>query len=136
LPRQARPVRRELNVRGDRDADDVWDRYVRPSRWPEWSPQISSVEYPFDLLRAGTSGVVHAVAGVRVPFTVLAVDETDRARRSWTWRARVLGVALEFEHVVEPGPRGSVTRLVVTGPAPVVLGYLPVAGLALRRLVA
>ena len=128
-------MRRELTVEGGRDAPNVWDRYVRPARWPEWSPQISSVEYAFARLRHGTSGVVHGVGGVRVPFTVTGVDEADPAHRSWSWQARVLGVGLAFEHVVEPASPGTLTRLVVTGPAPVVLGYLPVAWLALRRLV-
>jgi hypothetical protein len=38
-------LRRRLSVEGPRDADDVWDRYLRPDRWPEWSPQIRSVDY-------------------------------------------------------------------------------------------
>jgi hypothetical protein len=134
--RQAWRVRRELTVEGGADADDVWDRYVRPARWPEWSPQIRSVEYGSERLVAGTAGVVHGVGGLRVPFTVTGVDEADRAHRSWTWRARVMGVELAFEHVVEPAPSGAATRLIVTGPPPVVLGYLPVAWVALRRLVA
>ena len=128
-------MRRELTIEGGRAPDDVWDRYVRPARWPEWSPQISSVEYASERLLGGTAGVVHAVCGVRVPFTVLAVDEADPADSSWTWQARVMGIELAFEHVVEPAPAGTVTRLIVTGPAPLVLGYLPVAWLALRRLV-
>src|SRR5689334_8110702 len=33
-------VRRGVVVDGPRAADDVWDRYVRPRRWPEWAPQI------------------------------------------------------------------------------------------------
>lgn len=128
-------MRRELTVEGGRDPDDAWDRYVRPSRWPEWSPQIRRVEYAGERLAGGTAGVVHAIGGLRVPFTVMGVDERDPAHRSWTWRARVVGIDLAFEHVVEPAPAGTVTRLVVTGPPPVVLGYLPVAWMALRRLV-
>src|SRR3954469_21688425 len=91
---QADGMRRELTVEGGRDPDEVWDRYVRPARWPEWSPQISSVEYAFERLRGGTSGVVRAIGGVGVPFTVTGVDEGDPSQRSWTWQARVLGAVL------------------------------------------
>lgn len=129
-------MRRELTVRGRRDPGDVWDGYVRPARWPEWSPQIRSVDYARERLAPATTGVVRGVGGVLVPFEVLAVSESDVRSRSWTWRARVLGVALEFTHVVEPDAAGTVTRLLVTGPLPLVLPYLPVARLALHRLVA
>jgi hypothetical protein len=73
-----------------------------------------------------------------VPFQVLAVDDTDPARRAWRWRASALGVHVELEHVVEPAPPGtggSVTRLTMWGPAPVVVLYLPLAWVALYRLV-
>jgi hypothetical protein len=75
---------------------------------------------------------------VPLPFEVLAVDESDPARRLWRWRAGALGVHVELEHVVEPVlsvPGGSRTVLIVSGPAPVVVPYLPLAWLALRRLV-
>ncbi len=129
-------VRRVLTVSGGRSPDDVWDRYVRPSRWAEWSPQISTVDYGHERLQAGTAGVVNGVGGLRVPFTILAVDEADPARRSWVWRAGVMGVELEFEHVVESSPSGGATTvLVVQGPLPGVLPYLPLAWVALTRLV-
>ncbi|GAA3340587.1 hypothetical protein GCM10020358_28780 [Amorphoplanes nipponensis] len=68
-------LRREITVEGPRATEDVWDRYVRPRRWPEWSPQIRSVDYPGDLLSPGTSGVVHGPAGLPVPFQIIGVDD-------------------------------------------------------------
>ena len=86
----------------------------------------------------GTNGVVRGPLGVPLPFEVLDVDESDPARRTWRWRAGALGVHVELEHVVEPDasrPGGSRTVLVLSGPAPVVVPYLPLAWLALHRLV-
>jgi hypothetical protein len=131
-------VHREITARGPQSPDEVWDRYVRPARWPQWSPQIRGVDYAHEFLIPGASGRVRAPLGVPLPFRVLAVDDADPARRSWRWRAGALGVHLELEHVVEPapgGPGGTVTRLVMTGPAPLVLPYVPLAWVALRRLV-
>ena len=72
---------------------------------------------------------------MRVRFRVLAVDP---AARVWTWQASAGPVVLRLHHGVAPDPAGSGrtrTTLRVTGPAPVVLAYAPVARLALRRLV-
>lgn len=125
---------RTLTVCGPRAADDVWDRYVRPQRWPEWSPQIRSVSYPEATLRALTSGVVGGPAGLRVGFRVLDVDATGPVR-SWSWSASAAGVRLHLRHTVEAVPDGTRTGLTLRGFAPAVLLYLPVARLALRRLV-
>ncbi len=131
-------VRREIVVRGPQPPDEVWDRYVRPERWSQWSPQIVGVDYGPRRLVPGTKGVVRGPLRVPVPFEVLAVDESDPSRRVWRWRAGALSLLVELEHVVEPAPaprNGTVTRLVLAGPAPVVVPYLPLAWLALYRLV-
>ncbi|WP_433304056.1 SRPBCC family protein [Actinoplanes sp. CA-030573] len=127
-------VDRVLTVCGPRAADDVWDRYVRPRRWPEWSPQIRAVSYPAATLHARTSGVVVGPAGVRVGFRVLEIDATGPVR-SWSWSASVAGVRLYLRHTVEAVPGGTRTGLMLRGFAPAVLLYLPLARLALRRLV-
>lgn len=92
------------------------------------------------MIRAGSTGVVHAVhpaIGLKIPFEVTDFDESAM---DWAWNARLpLGVNLHLRHLVESAPGrngGSRTRLWVTGPAPIALGYLPVAQLALRALVA
>ncbi|HEX2903660.1 MAG TPA: SRPBCC family protein [Jatrophihabitans sp.] len=121
-------MRRHLVVRGSAPVQLMWDRYVRPVHWPEWSPQIRRVDYAAQSLRPGTRGVVHGPAGVRVPFAITAVDPMGR---SWRWTVQLGPVRVRLAHLVTDGG----TELVVEGPAPIVLAYLPVAHLALTRLV-
>jgi hypothetical protein len=131
----ARPaVCRSVVVCGPRAADDVWDCYVRPQRWPQWSPQIRSVDYPAEMISPHSSGVVHGPAGLRAEFQVLAVDATGPVR-SWSWSVSAAGLRLNLRHTVEAVAAGTRTGLTVQGFAPAVLGYLPIARLALRRLV-
>ncbi|GAA3452687.1 SRPBCC family protein [Dactylosporangium matsuzakiense] len=123
-----------LVVDGPCGADEVWDRYARPSRWAEWAPQIRGVTYQGEVIAPGAAGVVHGPVGVRVPFRIVAVDADGPVRR-WAWEVRVLTMTLWLEHVVEARGTGVRTRLSVAGPAPVVAMYRPVAWAALRRLV-
>ncbi|GAA2591392.1 hypothetical protein GCM10010435_82660 [Winogradskya consettensis] len=127
-------IRRDVVASGPLPADEVWDRYVRPRRWPEWSPQIRSVDYPADRLSPRTAGVVHGPFGLRVAFRILDVDELG-PERSWSWSVSAIGVPLILRHTVMAIPAGTRTGLTVEGFAPVVLGYLPVARSALHRLV-
>ena len=127
-------MRRLLSVEGACRPDEVWDRYVRPERWHEWSPQIQGVETADATLRAGTTGIVHGPAGLRVRFTVSEV-EGDPPVRSWSWRATALGVPLRLHHTVEPAGSGTRTTLSIEGAAPTVTLYAPIARLALERLV-
>ena len=122
-----------IHQTGRADAATVRERYLHPRLWPTWAPQIVSVDCADESIRAGSTGVVHAVLGVRVPFEVTAVDP---AAMRWSWVARLpLGIKLHLTHTVDAVAFGTTTGLGVTGPAPIVLGYLPVAGLALRKLV-
>jgi uncharacterized protein YndB with AHSA1/START domain len=126
-------VRRTLAVTGAAPPDLVWAGYLQPARWPGWSPQIRAVDYPHAELAAGTAGVVRGPCALAVPFEILDVDPENR---SWTWRVHPPAVgALTLAHGVESAGRGTRTTLDITGPALVVLAYLPVATLALRRLV-
>lgn len=127
-------ARRVVVLEGPRAADDVWDRYVRPGRWPEWAPQIRSVDYPAEVIGPGGAGVVHGPLGLRAGFRVLDVDAHGPVR-SWSWAVSAAGLRLVLRHTVEAAGDGTRTGLTVSGPAPVVLGYLPVARWALRRLV-
>ena len=127
-------MRRQIHVEGPRPADDVWDRYVRPRRWPEWSPQIRSVDYAGERLAPATSGVVHGPAGLPVRFEIVDVDEAGPVRH-WSWVASAAGVRLALGHTVEPTAAGTRTGLTIEGFAPAVLLYLPAARWALLRLV-
>lgn len=126
-----------VSVSGPCPPDEAWDRYVRPRRWREWSPQVRGVQYAGDRLAPGTGGVVRGPAGLPVRFRILSVDAADLACRSWSWSVRAAGVTLRLDHRVEPraAGAGSTTTLAVHGPGPVVEAYLPLAWVALRRLV-
>ncbi len=121
---------------GDAAAALAWERYVRPALWSTWSPQIAGVECADAVIRTGSTGTVLAAPralGLRIPFEVVEVDP-DAMR--WTWIATLpIGVRLRLEHTVTAVGTGSRTGIRVSGPAPIVLGYVPLAVLALRRLV-
>ncbi len=125
---------RRVDVCGPCPADEVWDRYLRPGRWPEWSPQIRSVDYAADVISPHTTGVVHGPAGMRVAFEIVEVSDSGPIR-TWSWAVSAAGTRLHLRHDVEATPTGSRTLLTVRGVAPAVILYLPVARLALRRLV-
>ncbi|MER5946526.1 SRPBCC family protein [Streptomyces sp. NPDC001904] len=125
-------MRLTLSEQGGADADTVWRRYAQPARWPAWAPQIRSVETEPEL-RAGIRGRVRPVAGPAVRFVVTAVDQEAR---TWSWRVQAGPIRLRLDHAVERcGRSGAATRLTLTGFAPVVLAYAPLARRALRRLV-
>jgi hypothetical protein len=127
-------TRAEISAEGPRPADDVWDRYLRPRRWPEWSPQIRSVDYPAEFLTPATDGVVHGPAGLPVRFHVTGVDGAGPVR-GWSWTATTAGIRLTLRHSVEATATGTRTGLTIDGVAPAVLLYLPMARWALHRLV-
>jgi Polyketide cyclase / dehydrase and lipid transport len=127
-------LRVSMAVRGPRPADDVWDRYVRPQRWPQWAPQIRSVVYPAEMLSTQTGGVVRGPGGLPVRFRILDVVATGPVR-SWSWSVWAAGVQLHLRHTVEATTTGTRTGLTVQGFAPAVLLYLPMARWALHRLV-
>ena len=121
-----------VEASGAADPETVWYRYVHPARWHEWSPQISSVDYPAPTIAAGGRGTVHGPFGVGVAFEILRVDHD---KRCWAWRVTVAGITLVLGHDVFAQASGSSTTLDITGPAPVVIGYAPIARIALGRLV-
>ena len=122
-----------LHATGPVDPDEAWSRYLLPARWSEWSPQIRRVEATADQIAPGVAGRVHGPLGVAVSFVVDAVDEVDR---EWTWTVDVGPTSMTLVHWVRPGPGGGTTTgLRASGPAPLVVGYVPLAQLALQRLV-
>lgn len=126
-------MRRVVGASGRLDPDAAWERYAVPAAWSSWSPQIRRVEASGARIVEGMAGVVHGPIGLLVSFEVLRVDER---RRWWSWRVHAGPVVLRLEHEVLARPDGgSDTTLDVDGPALVVLAYLPVATVALRRLV-
>jgi Polyketide cyclase / dehydrase and lipid transport len=121
-----------LRASGDAPVELAWERYARPELWSQWSPQISRVDIEADRIGVGLRGTVHGRLGLRVGFLITAVDEP--ARR-WAWRVYLGPLALTLRHRVDAEPNGSSTSLTVSGLAPVVVGYAPLARLALANLV-
>ena len=122
-----------LHATGPEPTAEVWERYAVPASWPKWAPQITGVELPVARLTAGVRGRVRGPLGVRLPFVVETVDE---AARRWSWTVSAGPVRLHLLHWVTEGPDGgSTTGLRVSGPAPLVVGYVPLAQLAIGRLV-
>lgn len=125
-------MRSSITVTGDADPEAAWSRYEHLALWPTWSPQISEVIAATPTLTAGLTGLVVGPLGVRVPFEVLDVDAEAM---QWRWHVQYGPVGATLEHTVRPAPGGCATGLVIEGPALVVLGYRPLAQLALHRLV-
>jgi len=95
-----------VSAAGSLTPQAVWDRYVHPARWSQWSPQIRRVDCADETLRPGSRG-----------------------------RVLLLGVLLHLEHGVQDDKIGVRTWLRIRGPAWVVLAYAPVAQWSLTRLV-
>lgn len=89
--------------------ESIWCRWVNLSAWPEWDRSLESagLDGPF---QPGTRGRLLLQDGVRLDFTLLAVDKGD------TGMGFVLGVALtgarlRLDHRLEPSPHGTrITR--------------------------
>lgn len=114
----------------------AWERYADPDLWSTWAKQIRSVETDQDVplrIHSGLSGTVHTLVGINVRFTVADVDEGSR---SWSWTVNPPPFTMHLMHTVRPRQTGSRAGLVIYGPGPLILAYLPVARSALRGLVA
>jgi hypothetical protein len=122
-----------ISARGNATPHEAWARYYDTRHWPQWSPQIHSVhtdDGPF--IRAGLTGKVRSILGPAVRFRIDAVDEPAG---TWSWTVRFGPLTMRLVHGVEPDAAGCSTWLRTTGPSPVLVGYLPLARLALGKLV-
>lgn len=129
-------MRMTTHVDGLAPVELVWERYAVPDLWSTWAPQIRSVDVDHQgptRIHAGLTGTVHALFGVDIPFTI---NDVDAAARRWEWTVRPPLFTMHLIHTVERHATRTRTGLVVEGPTPVVLTYVPIARLALRRLVA
>ena len=122
-----------INSVGSAPADEAWDRYAQIARWSDWAPQITGVDASADRIAADVIGTVHGPLGVSARFKIDMVDED--ARR-WSWTVRRWPLTVRLQHGVRPMGRGSTTWLTIDAPIAVALGYVPLAKLALRNLVA
>ena len=129
-----------VSVAGPLAPDLVWERYAQPRLWHTWAPQIRRVDVGVERLAGGETGRVHGPLGLAVDFRVVTWNDEERV---WSWAVQpqlplARGPALtrmRLTHGVVPEGSGSRTWLRATGFAPLVATYLPVARLALYRLV-
>ncbi|MET0190659.1 MAG: SRPBCC family protein [Pseudonocardia sediminis] len=125
-------MRVTLHARGPQPADEVWERYAVPARWPVWAPYILGVDASDDRIVTGTTGKVRGPLGIAVAFTVTAVDEDAG---TWSWDVTLGPLAMTLDHGVAPDATGTRTWLTVDGPAAALVGYLPLARVSLEMLV-
>jgi hypothetical protein len=125
-------MRATITASGGADPAVAWARYENLELWSTWSPQIQEVIAATHRLSPGLNGLVVGPLGVRVPFEVLAVDPEAM---EWSWHVRLGPVHARLDHVVRHAPGGCTTEVVIDAPAFAVVGYRPLAALALRRLV-
>lgn len=129
-----------VSATGPASEATVWARYVQPQLWPSWAPHIHAVDYPHALLAPDTRGQLLGPAGVRLDFSIDAVDELSRFW-SWTVSRRLPTSTVGFraqvrmDHGVERGAAGSRAWVRMHLLAPVALLYAPIARVALTRLV-
>lgn len=126
-----------LQAHGVAPVTVAWERYADPTLWSTWAPQIQRVETTMGRLATGGTGTVRAGLfpwpTIGVPFRILEVDEPAR---EWAWQAKLGPLSMRLEHGVTAHLRGSSTWLRVHGPRAVILGYAPLARVAIGRLVA
>lgn len=124
-----------VEASGTAHPDTVWRRFVDPSQWSSWAPQIRDVTTESAELRVGGTGRVHGPGPVAVDYEVVEVEAGPRV---WSWEVAAGPARVRMRHVVLPTAEGGSRALLqVHGPAAVpAQAYRPVAGAALRRLVA
>ena len=126
-----------LQAHGAAPGTVAWERYADPTLWSTWAPQIQRVETTMDRLATGGTGTVRAGLfswpTIGVSFRILEVDEPAM---EWAWQAKLGPLSMRLEHGVTAHLRGSSTWLRVHGPRAVIVGYAPLARVAIGRLVA
>ncbi|AZI59470.1 SRPBCC family protein [Nakamurella antarctica] len=128
-------MRLTITARGTASSAVVWERYAQPALWPEWSPLIQSVQCSHRRLQTGSTGTVRGPANIGIDFVIVNFDETNL---SWVWDVKVpvVGSTLRLDHFVGDDNGATSTSLTINGCAPYVVGYAPLAKLALNKLVA
>lgn len=103
----------EHSVSTDKSADQIWQRYLDPARWPEWDKGLERVEVDGPLAE-GTKGTLTPKGQPAVAFEVSQVDPG----KSFTDRTQVNGLVIEFIHrLASAGGRTIVTHAVtIDGP--------------------
>ena len=81
----------------------VWAHLTTVERWPSWARHIRTARLdPPGALTAQSRGEFVLSNGIRTTFAVTEFT----AGRSWKWRGPFLGLAIDYDHVLEPLPAG------------------------------
>ncbi len=123
-----------VTAEGAAPVEQVWDRYTQPSRWPDWAPQIRrvDVELDDDVITPGARGTVHGPALTFAPFRIRYVDHTSH---QWSWWVGMGIFGVGMDHGVDETETGSRAWVRIHAHRYLAAPYVPVAKLALRRLV-
>jgi hypothetical protein len=126
-----------VEVTGSAPASTVWRRYLHPELWTGWAPHLTHVSATSRSIAPGVGGTVTAFGVVPARFEILHVNLADR---SWSWVVRVGPVRLALHHDViachgDDGAPGTLARIRMEGPWPVLVAYRPLMRWAMRRLV-
>lgn len=114
-------VTQELDV----PAAVAWGLLTDIAAWPTWGPSVRSALLDEGRFEGGATGTVTTAVGVRLRFRITEVDPG----RAWSWE--VMGVPATGHRVEPLGPQRCRVGFSVPWPA---VGYLPVCGVALRKL--
>ena len=118
---------------GGADPAVAWTRYENLDLWSTWSPQISGGHRRDAVAsRPASTGSSSGRSGSGCRSRCW-----PSTQRPWSGAGTCASVPSHatLDHVVRPAPGGCTTELVIDAPAFAVIGYRPVAALALRRLV-
>ncbi len=121
-----------ISREGPATVDEVWRRYTELPAWPAWAPQISRVDAPDEVIERGTRGTVRGPVLTRVPFRIRSVDHQ---KRRWSWWVGFGPLGVCMDHGVDETPEGSRAWVRIHAHRFLVTPYVPVAKLALSRLV-
>ncbi|MGQ0825140.1 MAG: SRPBCC family protein [Actinomycetota bacterium] len=107
IPSSSRLVERRFMSRAEPAA--AWAHLTAVERWPSWARHIKRVRLdPPGALTPTTKGRLLLRPGAPTTFRMTALE----VGRSWSWRGRLLGTTLDYDHVIEAAPGG--TRITFT----------------------
>ncbi len=121
-----------ISVEGDAPVDLVWERYTHPTLWSDWAPQIRRVDSDDDPIEHGTRGTVHGPVFTFAPFRIRYVDHRAHV---WSWWVGLGIFGVGMDHGVDETDTGSRAWVRIHAHRYLVAPYVPVARLALKRLV-
>lgn len=82
-------------------AERLWALLVDTEAWSQWGPSVTGVEIDRRMLRSASTGRVHTVLGISLPFRVTVFEEG----RYWRWK--VAGIRATGHRITPLGAFGT-----------------------------